>query len=457
MTLTRRIACTVLAVSLGAAGLGLLAPSASAAEARTYYVSASGNDQLDGLTEATAWRTLQAASNHVFTAGDTVLLQGGSTFTGPLYLDAQDAGVTVGSFGSGRARIDGNGTPGVLGYDAGGLTVRDLDLVGDAAAYASKGGLSLYSDLPAGQRLTGITISGVSVQGFKNGVEIGGANPGAGFAQVSIADVKAVGNRDAGVITYGPSFDAGSPSYAHLGVNVARTVASNNLGNPADKVHNSGSGIVLGSVDGGSILSSTASGNGSRCVAPECGVGIWTYDARGIRIAYSSATNNRTGSSADGDGFDLDQNVSGSYLEHNTSSGNDGAGYLVYTGQTNAAHHHNVVRWNTSTGDARKNSWYGGITLAGKVQFVTVTGNKVDTSSSASHAPALSIKPGVAGAKISGNTLKSASGSGVVVSPKISRSAAAISSNTWAATVQRVRWGTDYASVAAWTKATGQS
>ena len=235
-------------------------------------------------------------------------------------------------------------------------------------------------------------------------------------------------------------------------------MANNNLGNPADKVHNTGNGIVLGSVDGGSIMSSSASGNGIRCVAPEGPVGIWTYDSRGMRIAYNTATSNRTGGSADGDGFDLDQNVSGSYLEHNTSSNNDGAGFLVYTGQTNAAHHHNVVRWNTSKGDAKKNSWYGGITLAGKVQFVTVTGNNVDTSTSASHAPALAIKPGVAGAKISGNTLKSAASYGVVVSPKISRAAAAISSNTWSrTTAQRVQWGSVYPSVAAWTRATGQS
>ncbi|MCU1587276.1 MAG: hypothetical protein JWN31_769 [Frankiales bacterium] len=454
--MTRRIASLALVTALAGAGLGLAAP-AQAAEATTYYVSSAGNDALDGLTPETAWRTLQPVNARGL-AGDTVLLQGGSSFAGPLSLDDQDSGATIGSFGSGHATITGAGTPGVLGYDVSGVTVRDLDLVGDAAAFAAKGGASFYSDLPAGQRLTGLSLSGLNVSGFKNGVEIGGANPGAGFAQVSIADVKATGNRDAGVITYGPAFDASSPSYANAGVQVVRTVANGNLGNPAEKVHNTGNGIVLGSVDGGSIMSSSASGNGIRCTAPEGPAGIWTYDSRGIRIAYSTATGNRTGGRSDGDGFDLDQNVSGSYLEHNTSSGNDGAGYLVYTGQTNNAQHHNVVRWNTSKGDANNNSWYGGITLAGKIAFVTVTGNNIDTSTSASHAPALSIKPGVAGAKVSGNTLKSAAGYGVVVSPKISRTAAAITGNTWAKTIaQRVQWGSVYPSVAAWSKATGQT
>lgn len=457
--MTRRVQHLLLTGALGAAGLGLAAPAAAAADgAQTYYVSSSGSDARDGLSPATAWRTLQAASDHVFSTGDTLLLEGGSTFAGPLYLDAQDSGVTVGSFGSGRARVLAQGTNGVLGYDTSNVTIHDLDVVGDAAAYASKGGVSFYSDRPAGQRLTGITISNVSAQGFKNGIEIGGANAGAGFAQVAISDVATNGNRDAGLITYGPAFNASSPTFANYGVNVTRAVATNNLGNPADTQHNSGNGIVLGSVDHGSIMSSRASGNGIRCTAAECGVGIWTYDSRSIRIAYSTSIGNRTGSTADGDGFDLDQNVSYSYLEHNTSSANDGAGFLVYTGQANSWHHDNVVRWNTSTGDARKSSWYGGITLAGKVIRTSVTGNKVDTSASPSHAAALVIQPGVAGAKVSGNSLTSAANYGVVASPRLSSAAAAVTSNRWTTSkTQRVRWGTVYGSVAAWTRATGQS
>jgi hypothetical protein len=456
VTVTRHLASLALTTAVAAAGVGLASPAQAAEGPATYYVSATGNDALAGTSPATAWRTLGAVNSRVL-AGATVLLQGGATFAGPLTLDSQDTGTTVGSFGTGRARIQSQGSNGVLGHNTSGITVRDLDLVGDEAAYASKGGVSFYSDRPAGQRLSGISVSNLSVAGFKNGIEIGGANPGAGFTDVGISDVTANGNRDAGVITYGPSFNPAAPAWANALVRVLRTTANGNLGNPADRVHNSGSGIVLGSVDGGSIMSSSASGNGARCVASECGVGIWTYDARSIRIAYNTSTNNHTGSSADGDGFDLDQNVSYSYLERNTSSGNDGAGFLVYTGQANVAHHHNVVRWNTSRNDARKNNWYGGITLAGKVQFLTVTGNNVDTSASPSRAPALAIKPGVAGARISGNTWRSATNYGVVTSPKMSRVAAAISSNRWAPTVQRVQWGTVYGSVAAWTKATGQS
>jgi hypothetical protein len=408
----RLAASLALVIALTGAAAEAATPVAAAASAHTYYVSATGDDALDGTSPATAWRTLGAAARRAL-AGDTLLLQGGASFAGPLSLDREDSGVTVGSFGTGRARIVGHGTSAVRGYDLSGLTVSDLDLVGDADAFASEGGLTVYSDRPAGQRLAGVTIAHVNVSGFRNGVEIGAANPGAGFAHVSISHVRAVGNRDAGVITYGPTFDPRAPAYANSDVRVVRTVANRNLGNPADRQHNSGNGIVLGSVDGGSIVRSVARGNGLRCVAPEGPAGIWTYDSRGIRITHNVATNNRSGGSADGDGFDLDQNVTDSYLEHNSASGNDGAGYLVYAGPGSATTH-NFVRWNASKGDAKVNSWYGGITLAGNVRNVKVAGNSVDTRRSASHPPALAIR-GASGAKLANNTLRSAAGHPAVV------------------------------------------
>ncbi|HWC33329.1 MAG TPA: right-handed parallel beta-helix repeat-containing protein [Mycobacteriales bacterium] len=408
----RHLAYLILVGALGAVGAGLVPAAAVADPPRTFYVSATGDDSHDGTSPTTAWRTLQPLDSRDL-AGDTVLLEGGSAFTGPLDLDSQDSGVTVGSFGSGRARIRGQGTAAVMGYDVAAVTVRDLDLVGDAAAFTHDGGLNFYSDRPAGQRLSGITISDVAVRHFKDGVEIGGANPGSGFAHVSIADVKAIGNRDTGIITYGPAFDPGSPSYANHDVAVVRSTASRNLGNPTDKVHNSGNGIVLGSVDGGSVTRSTARANGLHCVAPEGPAGIWTYDSHDVRITYNTSTGNRTGGTADGDGFDLDQNVSDSYLEHNTSSDNDGAGYLVFAGQ-NTATEGNFVRWNSSERDAANNNWYGGITLAGNVHSVSVAGNTVDTTQSPSHAPALAVKSGVTGAKIGKNTLRSATGHAAV-------------------------------------------
>jgi hypothetical protein len=458
-----RLLCTVSSVTLlcGPA-LVLASPAASASTAATYYLSPSGNDQADGQSLATAWRTLGRSNSQQFVAGDTLLLQGGSRFAGMLYFDASDAGtpaapITIGSFGTGRAAIDAAGSQAVLAYDTAGLTISDLDLHGDASAFATKGGVTFYSDLPAGQRRAGVTLNRLSVTGFRNGIEIGGANQGAGFSSVRINDSTLYGNRDAGLVTYGPTFDATHPGYANADVQVARTDAYSNLGNSSDTVHNSGNGIVLGSVAGGGVTSSRAWGNGSRCKAPEGPAGIWTYDSDNIRIADNQSYSNRTGGTADGDGFDLDQNVSRSTLTHNASRDNDGAGYLLYTGASNAAQTGNVVSGNSSYGDARKNSWYGGITVAGRVFNATVTGNLVDTTTSASHAPALAVRSAVVGLDASANTLTSGASYAILSSTKVTTSSAYLHGNTWPSTVRPVLWGSKYPSVSAWRVATGMS
>ncbi|MGN6475302.1 MAG: hypothetical protein ACTHK4_16855, partial [Mycobacteriales bacterium] len=194
---SRRLAALALAgtvAALATAGIGAAPANAAAGTSRAYYISATGNDALDGTSPATAWRTLQPANSRDL-AGDTVLLQGGATFVGPLQLDARDTGVTVGSYGTGRARVVGHNASGIVGYDTSAITVHDLDLGGDSAAYSSSPGLNFYNDLPAGERLDGVTLSHLTVEGFKTGVSIGGANPGAGFSHVSITNVTASGNR----------------------------------------------------------------------------------------------------------------------------------------------------------------------------------------------------------------------------------------------------------------------
>ncbi len=59
---------------------------------RTYYVSTSGNDNNDGLTESTPWRTLQYAEDHATTAGDTIALKRGDNWASLMALGIQHGG-----------------------------------------------------------------------------------------------------------------------------------------------------------------------------------------------------------------------------------------------------------------------------------------------------------------------------------------------------------------------------
>ncbi len=390
----------------------LPATSAHAAGARTIYVSLTGDDAADGLSPTSAWRSLDAVSAAVLGPGDTVLLEGGSRFAGSIYLDSADGGaaeapVVIGSYGDGRATVVPAGTAGVLAYNTGGVLVRDLVVAGATAAERSKDGISFYNDLPGNVRLAGVTISGVDVSGFKAGIAIGGGRGASGFRAVTVTASRLHHNVEAGLITYGPAFVATRPTYAHESVIVSGVTAHTNLGDPANRVRNTGSGIVLGSVYGGRVVSSTAYGNGALCAAPEGPAGIWAYDATRVVIEKSTSYRNRT-AKVDGDGFDLDQNVSHSVLQWNRSWDNDGAGYLVYTAQANGANTGNVVRSNTSTNDARRSSWYGALAVAGRVSGLQVYSNTFSVTATGPYRPpVVRIGAGVTGMRMWSNRLTS--------------------------------------------------
>ncbi|MFA6410043.1 MAG: right-handed parallel beta-helix repeat-containing protein [Candidatus Buchananbacteria bacterium] len=100
---------------------------------KTYYLDASlGSDSNNGLSEATAWKTLAKLTTRHFAAGDTILLKRGQTWTEPLTFS--DSGsltlpITIGAYGIGsQPIIDGLGSQSfLLGINnADYITVKDL-------------------------------------------------------------------------------------------------------------------------------------------------------------------------------------------------------------------------------------------------------------------------------------------------------------------------------------------
>jgi uncharacterized repeat protein (TIGR01451 family) len=170
--------------------------------------------------------------------------------------------------------------------------------------------------------------------------------------------------------------------YSHENVYVGYSLAYSNPGNRA-MTTNSGSGIVLGSVNGGTIEHSIAHSNGIDCTAGECGVGIWTYDSNRVTIQYNESYGNRTGSTADGDGFDLDQNSSNCIVQYNYSHNNDGAGFLMAHSPNNTAHYGHIIRYNISENDGRKLSAYAGIQAWGRIRSSEIYNNTIFLSPNA--------------------------------------------------------------------------
>ena len=345
----------------------------------TYHVRASGDDGDDGRSPETAFRTLAPVRQLDLGPGDRVLLEGGQRFAGPLRLDEGDVGtpqrpIVITSFGTGRATIDGGTGDAVVVLNAGGVEVRNLNVVADGADTNRGDGVRFENQLLGATRLAHVRVDRVTASGFGGyGVRVESGAPSrigigldfllpakSGYRDVEITRVASHDNGLAGIYVYGEFNPLWGGTYAHRDVTVRYCEAYRNIGRSGRKLAHTGSGIVVSDVDGAVIENSVAYENGLRSESAQGGpVGIWAWDATRVAIRRNVAYRNKTGGKHDGGGFDLDGGITHSVMEYNLSYDNDGSGFLL--AQFPSAHpfHDNVVRYNVSIGDGRKNNTAG--------------------------------------------------------------------------------------------------
>jgi hypothetical protein len=337
--------------------------------AADYYLSAAGDDVRDGTAPDRAWRSVARANRQALRPGDRLLFWSNDTFDGNLVVKtagapSSTAPITIGSYGKGRAVLRaGNGTA-ILVENNGGIIVRDLIVQGKDRRTNHGNGVSILNTLPGGKRLEHVRIENVEARGFgKYGIAVGGwpaDDSQSGFRDVRITGCRVSDNAYIGIHVYG-IYDSNAKTYAHSDVFVIDCVAHDNPGDPNYLDNHSGSGIVLHDVDGGRIDSCTAFGNGSLCRATSGGpVGIWAWSSRRLIIQNCVSIRNRTGGKHDGGGFDFDGGVTESVMQYNYSAGNDGPGYMIYDfGGAPFRVADNVIRFNISENDSRKNDYAG--------------------------------------------------------------------------------------------------
>ncbi|MEW2062368.1 right-handed parallel beta-helix repeat-containing protein [Streptomyces sp. NPDC007002] len=434
----------------------------------TYHVAPDGDDRNSGTSPDEAWRTLDRAERTGLEPGDRLLLKGGARFAGTITVGEDEAGdadrpVTVGSYGGGRATVAATDTPGISVHNTAGVAIRDVEVTGAGSSYTREGGINLYSDLPGGEKLEGVAVTDVEVSGFRAGIAVGGTQSGSGFRDVTVRQAELHGNKDVGLLTYGPAFDAGKPAYAHRDIRIEEVEAHHNTGDPRLTDTHSGNGIILGGVRDATVRDSSAHDNGTRASAkaPAGPVGIWAYDAADIVLEHNTSYRNHTGSAVDGAGFGLDANVTGSTIQYNLAFQNDGPGYYVYTDKKNGAHIQNTIRYNVATENGRKLPVNGALAVHGQdIRNLDIYQNTLVMSDSPNGpGPAVRLRGGQTGVALRNNILVTEHAPLITAEAGLGTRDVILQGNDYAASAGpwSIDWaGRSFAGLGAWRDATGQ-
>lgn len=357
MTRCRPAASAVLLLAFATAGCSTPADPGPA----TYYVSADGDDTASGRSPDEAWASLARVTDHDLAPGETVVLGGERPLTGSLRITSGDAGapespvrITAEESFPG---IIGEGQAGVDIVDTSGVEVSGVRITAADPMAGTNGVLVTVS--PGGGAQAGITLRDLRIDDTYQGIAVGTAEAGDTISDVTIDQVHVTGAVRNGILTYGPT----APDVGLRDLRILNSVVTGTRGLTEEET-NTGSGIVVGSVEGALLKGNTAAHNGAESDAPEGPIGIWTHDSRDVTIRDNIAHHNRT-RWTDGGGFGVDISSTDVLVERNLSHDNDGAGYLLYTRAGALPSGRVTFRYNASVHDARQEHFPASFAILG--------------------------------------------------------------------------------------------
>jgi hypothetical protein len=378
----------------------------------TYYVSASGSDSNAGTSTSAPWKSINKVNAITFKAGDQILFAGGQTFSGNLSFNSSEKGtssapITVGSYGTGNAAIYAGNGNGITLSNTAGFSIKNLRVYGSGRSSNTGSGVYVANTLKYNTKLNYIRIDKVEAFNFGNtGIYVYSQYGNSGFNDVRITNSSAHDNAKNGIRVIGTGTTI---TAAHTNVYVGYCKAYNNTGISL-LASNSGSGILVCNVSGGTIERSTAHDNG---IYGTANVGIWIAACNGITIQYNESYNNKT-RAKDGGGFGVDGGCTNCTLQYNYSHNNYGGGIGIFQFIDAAPFGKNVIRYNISENDGRRNN-YAGIRIwsaqASGLRDVEIYNNTIYTSKATSGvASAMSIVAGTTNVHVRNNIFVSAAG-----------------------------------------------
>lgn len=318
-----------------------LAKAAPVTPPRAYYINTSGKDENSG-NKNNPLKTIAMVNSIKLHAGDSVLFEGGQTFTGTLQINSYETGlakkpILIFSNGNGMATIDSGNESAIVIDGAKYIQVRNLRIKGAGRKNGN------FSNGVFINKCKNIIIDSLDITGFqKAGLLVYSSS------KISITHVYAHENGFAGI-----SIDGRYGKKDSKQIYIADCVAENNPGDPTNLKNHSGNGILVGNSKKVTIEYCVATNNGWDM--PRIGngpVGIWCYEASRIIIQYCISYNNKTAKGADdGGGFDLDGGVKHSVIQHCLSYNNEGSGFGIFQYAGAGKWHNNIIRNNISEND----------------------------------------------------------------------------------------------------------
>ena len=336
----------------------------------TYYVSPSGSDSSSGTSTSAPWQTVAKVNSTLLYPGDTVLFQGGQTFSGTMLQPgqggtaAQPDHVRLVRHRPGDHHQLSSSTA-IYVYESGGVTVENLIITGPGAATAGAGGyvgVFFNRDLPGYAppvTVTGCTITGWAVR-HPVRRRARRRQSYSGTAITNNSDQREPRRRDQRLLP--------SSGYSHENVVHHRQLGVyNQTGYSGNTATSSGHGIVVGNASGGTIAQNVTYGNGASCGCTSAGpVGNWAYSSpepghREQRLLWQPDTLPRVTRTVTR--FDLDDQCVNCTLQYNIAYENDGFGIACYSDDSTWTG--NVIQYNLTWGNSVTNPDAGEFSFLG--------------------------------------------------------------------------------------------
>ncbi|WP_447587409.1 right-handed parallel beta-helix repeat-containing protein [Microbacterium lacticum] len=368
----RRALATVLAVVVATAG-GVLAAQPASAAPNTFYVdSVNGSDAAAGTSASTAWKSLAPVNAHTFTAGDSILLARGGTWTGQLSPQGSgtaSAPVTISAYGTGAlphlsgATLATGGT--VQLQNQSWWTIQNLDVsnnsgvdnFGDPTAGTPRSGI-LVRNTVANTTQRGIVIRGnvvSDVNGCFNctdidahdngGIVVDTTQLGASFDGVLVENNSVHDVGRTGIVVWDASYFT-----TDMTVIVQSALTSNVRIRGNTVVNPDSDGILAFGTDGAVMEYNVVRGAGQRTITDTtkmpASAGLWPTRGMNTLMQFNEVSGTRT-HFTDGQGFDVDMGSKNTRVQYNYSHDNEGGFILLMGGYSSDV----VVRDNLSVND----------------------------------------------------------------------------------------------------------